>query len=131
MTYKQNGRYLVTKNGVQFACTYMGAVFISDIDGRFYPRDNLDTVTELTGIHAARKGDIVFDSYGERKILAIDTTHTVFWCSYSSDHKMYSDGYTFVLTEEDGWKLKGQEEVQEMTVEEDSKLVGKKVKIVE
>jgi len=124
---QEGKRYLFKYNGVQQAGTYDGTFLTSNIAGfRFYPiGGDLEVIKELTGIYAAKVGDIVVDDNGnERKILEIGTSHTAFIVSYCSDHDGASDWITFKEADKAGWKLKGQEETVEISMDEIAEKFG-------
>jgi hypothetical protein len=129
MNYTKNGRYLLTLRGVQFVATYNGMLFISDIDGTKCNINNPDitSATPLTGIRAARVGDIIVDTDGDKaKILEIGNSHTAFLRSVWDAYDAAGDWLTFKEAEEEGWKLQTDETVETVeTVEFEGKKYDK------
>lgn len=119
-----------------------GYVFtIAEIDGVSY-RENVGVMDGLgsSEIELCKKdwdtlevGDIIVDTDGEEaKVLAV--LGDVFLRSCWKDFRYASDCWsTKKYAEDEGWKIKGAEETDtvKMTVSEVSKLVGKKVEIIE
>ena len=66
-------------------------------------------IEKLTGLRAARAGDILIGaSGGERKILAISNNHEVVSLSWDNNYDGYSSSYTWSELEGNGYKLKNQ-----------------------
>lgn len=108
MTYKKGDRVLYEHNGVRFAGTIDdNGYVISDINGdRSIPEYIIE---KLTGLRAARAGDILIGaSGGERKILAISNNHEVVSLSWDNNYDGYSSSYTWSELEGNGYKLKNQ-----------------------
>ena len=113
---QEGKRYLIERNGVQFAGTYDGDMVISDINGTRNYNLNFTVIRELTGLEAVKVGDVIVNENGEEaKILAITNNHTAFLRSYSGRFGESFDWYTF--TEATNWHLKNQQET-ELTLEQ-------------
>ena len=127
MKLQEGKRYLFKYNGVQQAGTYDGTFLTSNIAGfRFYPSGgDLEVIKELTGMYAAKVGDIIVDGDGdEAKVLEIGNSHTAFLMSNFDNFAKASCWITFADAEEEGWKLKGQEETVEISLDEIAEKFG-------
>jgi hypothetical protein len=106
-------RYLVERNGVQFAGTYDGDMVISDTNGTRHYNLNFTVIRELTGLEAMKVGDVIVDKYDqEAKILAITNNHTAFLRSEIDEFDSVGNWYTFTEAESWGWYLKNQQETE-------------------
>ena len=133
---QEGDRVMLENNGRQFAGTIdEDGWAISDIDG--HPLSKTLITRKLEGIERAKTGDIVVDRDGkERKILAIDYTHTVATLSYSRDYDAASTPSTFKELEEYGYTLKSytEDEPVKVTLKEIADLKGvdvSRIKVVE
>lgn len=124
MEYKEGDRVLLEMNGVQFAGTVGDGDVTSDIDGADWGKRFI--TRKLTGVEAAKVGDIIVAEEGdEAKVLAIDNQHNVFLISSWSDFDLASEWYIFNQAKENGWELKDQEDILELSIDE----VAKKFKV--
>jgi len=75
-------------------------------------------------------GDIIIDSEGDERML-LDVRERIVGLAFSHDFENFSGFSTFEELEEDGYKLKDEpeEEVEELTMEELCKELGREVKI--
>lgn len=120
MSYKEGDRVLAEQNGVQFSGTMVDEEHvISDTDGfRLFLDSELRIIRKLTGLEAAKVGDVIVDPDGdEAKILAIDNQHNVFLGSTWGDFKSAGYWYTWKEGEKLGLKLKDapEDDMVEMT----------------
>lgn len=133
--YLRNGEYSGIFNGKK------GQVVYGLTTGGYCIHIKLDSgVVIATHIKGLKKleatmdnlevGTILVDKSGsERKVLGI--CGEVVFCSLYNDFDIAETYYTAKELKKDGYKVKDQNEVKEMTVKEVSELVGQEVKIVE
>jgi len=119
-------RYLVEKNGVQFAVTCRDDRLVSDIDGMAWAVGDFTVIRELTGLEAMKVGDLIVAEHGEEaEVIAITNNHTAFLRSGWDDSDNAGAWYKFTEAKNNGWKLKSQpEDITEITLEEIAKLKG-------
>lgn len=132
MTYKKGNWVIIKETGKvgQIVIAYEDGTYLIEVDGISTFLD-LDLTPAPKTWDTLEVGDIIVDTDGtEEKVLAV--MGDVFLRSCSDDFDETQSWYTKKEVQKNGYKIKGgEEEVSEMTVEQISKALGKKVKIVE